>query len=161
MIYTDRHWRAFFRELGREQEFERDPRYRTMTSRTENIAVLYRELAELLLTRTTAEWLELFNRADIPAMPLHTLESLLADEHLAATGFFSSEDHPSEGRLRSMAYPSTWSATQPGGNRPVPRLGEHSVEVLREIGYSDERIERLLRSGVTAVPAAATAGKEI
>jgi crotonobetainyl-CoA:carnitine CoA-transferase CaiB-like acyl-CoA transferase len=123
MIYTDRHWRAFFKALGREEAFERDPRYRNMTARTENIVALYRELAELLLTRTTAEWLDLFNKADIPAMPLHTLESLLADEHLAATGFFSFDEHPSEGRLRQMAYPSTWSATQPQCSRPVPRLG--------------------------------------
>lgn len=151
MIYTDRHWRAFFQALGREDAFEKDPRYRSMTSRTENIVALYRELAELLLTRTTTEWLELFNKADIPAMPLNTLESLMADEHLAATGFFSFEEHPSEGRLRQMAYPSTWSVTQPGGTRPVPRTGEHSAEVLREIGYSDERIDALIRSGATAV----------
>jgi len=116
---------------------------------------LYRELAELLLTRTTAEWLELFNKADIPAMPLHTLESLLDDEHLAATGFFSVEEHPTEGRLRQMAYPSTWSATQPGATRPVPRAGEHSIEVLRELGYSDKRIEDLIRSGAAKAAAAA------
>ena len=150
MIYTDRHWRAFFKALGREETFEKDPRYGSMTSRTENIVALYRELAELLLTRSTAEWLELFNKADIPAMPLNTLESLMADEHLAATGFFSFEEHPTEGRLRHMAYPSTWSVTQPGGTRPVPRKGEHSAEVLREIGYSDERIDALMRSGASA-----------
>ncbi len=154
MIYTDRHWRAFFRALGREAEFDRDPRYLSMTTRTENIGALYGELAALLLTRTTDEWLDLFYAADVPAMPLHTLESLLADPHLAATGFFGHENHPTEGRLRTMAYPSAWSVTQPRGTRPVPRPGEHSVEVLREIGYSDERIEALIRSGATAVPAA-------
>jgi len=152
MIYTDRHWRAFFRALGREAEFERDARYRSMSTRTENIVALYRELAELLLTRTLAEWLELLEQADIPAMPLHSLESLLEDAHLRATGFFSYAEHPSEGRLRQMAYPSTWSATQPQPARPVPRLGEHSAEVLREIGYSDERIDELVRSGATAAP---------
>ena len=155
MVYTDRHWRSFFRALGREEDFDRDPRYRSMTTRTENIVALYRELADLLLTRTTAEWLELLNRADIPAMPLNSLESLLADEHLSATGFFSFADHPSEGRLREMAFPSTWSVTQPQGTRPVPRHGEHSLEVLREIGYNDERIEALIRSGVTATASAA------
>jgi crotonobetainyl-CoA:carnitine CoA-transferase CaiB-like acyl-CoA transferase len=156
MIYTDRHWRSFFRALGRERDFEQDPRYRTMTSRTEHIETLYRELAELLQTRTTAEWLELLNGADIPAMPLHTLESLLADPHLAATGFFGQEEHPSEGRLRTMAYPSTWSATQPAASRPAPRLGEHSAAVLREAGYTDERIEALVRAGATRVAPAVT-----
>jgi len=157
MIYTDRHWRAFFRALGREAEFEQDARYRSMSTRTENIVALYRELAELLLTRTLAEWLELLEQADIPAMPLHSLESLLEDAHLRATSFFSFAEHPSEGRLRQMAYPSTWSATQPRPERPVPRLGEHGAEVLREIGYSDERIDALVRSGATAAPPAGPA----
>jgi crotonobetainyl-CoA:carnitine CoA-transferase CaiB-like acyl-CoA transferase len=149
MIYTDRHWQAFFRELGRPDEFERDPRYRSMTTRTEHIADLYRELAELLVTRTTAEWLALFERADVPAMPLHSPESLLADPHLQASGFFGLVDHPSEGQLRQMAYPGTWSDTQPAATRHVPRLGEHSDEVLRELGYSEDRIAALIESGVT------------
>jgi crotonobetainyl-CoA:carnitine CoA-transferase CaiB-like acyl-CoA transferase len=150
MIYTDRHWRAFFKALGREDEFDRDPRYSSMTTRTENIVALYRELSDLLLMRTTAEWLELFNGADIPAMPLHSPDALVEDAHLEATGFFSFVDHPSEGRLRQMAFPSTWSVTQPHCSRPVPRLGEHSVEVLREIGYSEDRIDALIQSGATA-----------
>ena len=74
---------------------------------------------------------------------------------LAATGFFGVEEPPSEGRLRSMAYPSRWSDTQPRGRRPVPRLGEHSAEILRELGYDEERIGMLLRSGATALPPAA------
>jgi len=150
MIYTDRHWRSFFRALGREKEFERDERYRSMTSRTEHIETLYAELAELLKSRTTAEWMRLFDEADVPAMPLHTLESLLDDEHLSSVGFFDVEDHPSEGRLRRMAYPSAWSETQPVAQRPVPCLGEHSVEVLKEIGYDEQRIEALLRTGAAA-----------
>jgi crotonobetainyl-CoA:carnitine CoA-transferase CaiB-like acyl-CoA transferase len=149
MIYTDRHWRAFFRALGQEEVFERDPRYRTMTTRTENIKAIYRELSDLLLTRTTGEWLSFFDAADIPAMPLRTPEALIEDEHLRDTGFFSFAEHPSEGLLRQMAYPSTWSATQPQGTRPVPRLGEHSAEVLREIGYGDDRIDALIKLGVT------------
>ena len=152
MIYTDRHWRSFFRALGREDEFDRDPRYRSMTARTEHIVALYRELAELLCTRSTHEWLTLFEDADIPAMPLHTPDTLLRDPHLAATGFFSLTEHPSEGRIRQMAFPSTWSASQPESSRHAPRLGEHSVEVLREIGYTQQRIGALLEGGVTAAP---------
>jgi crotonobetainyl-CoA:carnitine CoA-transferase CaiB-like acyl-CoA transferase len=152
MVYSDRQWRAFFRLLGREQEFERDPRFSNMATRTEHIEALYSELAALMAERTTAEWLGLLQQADIPAMPLHNLESLLQDPHLAATGFFSVQDHPSEGRLRQMAVPSSWSATQPRATRPVPRLGEHSAAVLREYGYSDDEIEALKRAGVTSTP---------
>lgn len=153
MIYTDRHWRSFFRALGREREFDTDPRYSSMTSRTEHIADLYRELAELLETKSSAEWLAFFHGADIPAMPLHTPESLLADEQLRATEFFSVSEHPSEGRLLDLAYPSRWSEGQPGRTRHAPRLGEHSVEVLREVGYDEARIARMLDEGATAQPA--------
>ena len=144
MIYTDRHWQSFFHALGRASEFERDERYRSMTSRTEHIADIYRELAELLLTRPTDEWLALFDAADIPAMPLNTPEKLLNDPHLQETGFFSIEQHPSEGPLRSMAYPSTWSATQPGPTRHAPQLGEHTREVLGELFYDSARIDALV-----------------
>jgi crotonobetainyl-CoA:carnitine CoA-transferase CaiB-like acyl-CoA transferase len=69
-------------------------------------------------------------------------------------------EHPSEGRLRTMAVPSRWSATPPDPARQAPRLGEHSVEVLKEAGYGDDAIDALLRKGVTlaAVGGSAAAG---
>ena len=123
-----------------------------MTTRTENIKDIYRELAEIMLTRTSADWLRLLDDADIPSAPLHTLETLIADPHLEATEFFSYFDHPSEGRLRDMAVPSRWSETQPKQSRHPPCLGEHSAEVLRELGYSDERIATLFKNGVSSAP---------
>ena len=154
LIYTDTHWRHFFRALGREAEFDSDPRYTSMTTRVENIDTIYSDLADLLTSRTTAEWLTFFDETDIPAMPLHTPQSLIDDPHLQATDFFTFSDHPTEGRIREMASPSTWSETQPGSTRPVPLLGEHSAEILREVGYSDEQISDLMESGATAAPAA-------
>jgi crotonobetainyl-CoA:carnitine CoA-transferase CaiB-like acyl-CoA transferase len=62
------------------------------------------------------------------------------------------EQHPSEGELRAMRTPTSWSASQPGTPRPAPRLGEHSAEVLREAGYSDSEIAQLVKKGVTKVP---------
>lgn len=147
LVYTDRHWRDFFNALGRGEEFARDPRFRSITARVENIGSIYAELAELMLTRTTAEWLAFFDETDIPATPLHTIDTLVADPHLAAVGFFREEEHPSEGAIRAMAYPSAWSATQPGTSRPAPRLGEHDEEVLREMGYDDARIAALRAEG--------------
>lgn len=146
MLYTDRHWRDFMRDQGREDEFNNDPRYRSMTSRTENIGSLYGELAELLLTRTTAEWLETFDRLDVPAGPLNDLDGLIAEPHLADVGFFREVEHPSEGMLRQMAYPATWSETQPESSRPAPGLGEHGPEILGELGYDAARIKAALEN---------------
>lgn len=82
-------------------------------------------------------------------MPMHTPDSLMREEHLHAVGFFKTEHHPSEGPLRAMAIPGCWSTTQPEITRHAPRHGEHSVEILRELGYDEERIRQLLAAGVT------------
>jgi crotonobetainyl-CoA:carnitine CoA-transferase CaiB-like acyl-CoA transferase len=144
LVYTDRQWRNFFKLLGREQDFEQDPRFISIKTRTANIGSIYDELAALLATRSTSEWLGLLNEADIPALPLHTADSLIADPHLAATGFFSVEEHPSEGLIRQINSPGDWSSSQPGASRPAPRLGEHSRELLTEAGYSTEQIDQLV-----------------
>jgi crotonobetainyl-CoA:carnitine CoA-transferase CaiB-like acyl-CoA transferase len=101
------------------------------------------------LKRTTAEWLRLLRDADIPVTPMNTVDDLIDDAHLAKTGFFSTIDHPSEGKLRAMAVPSQWSASPPAVSRPAPRLGEHSIEVLREAGYTDAEIDVMIAAGVT------------
>jgi len=150
MVYTDRHWRAFDAALGDESDFECDPRYASMSARTAHITEIYSDLAERLLTRTTQDWLALFDKADIPAMPLHTLETLVDDPHLDDVGFFSKFEHPSEGRLTEIGIPSTWSHTQPTPSRHAPQLGEHSIEILREFGYADQQIDALIEIGVTA-----------
>ncbi len=152
MIYTDRHWKAWFEAIGRPEVVETDPRFASMTTRTENIDSIYAELAEILSTKTTAEWIDIFDEIDIPAMPLATPEELIDDPHLAAVGFFRNVDHPSEGPIHDMAFPATWSATQPAPDRLAPRLGEHSVEILREIGFTSARIEAMLGDGATAAP---------
>ncbi len=146
MIYTDRHWASFFKTLGEEAQFKADDRYRSMTTRTQHIEAIYGELSERLLKRTTAQWMELMREADVPAIPMHTLSSLIDDPHLAETGFLQTFEHPSEGRLRTIAYPTCWTQTQPGATRPAPQLGEHTHEVLTEMGYSSDRIATLEQS---------------
>jgi crotonobetainyl-CoA:carnitine CoA-transferase CaiB-like acyl-CoA transferase len=144
LIYTDRHWRDFFKLFGQEETVENDPRFASMTTRSENIESIYDELAELFTAHSSQHWLQLLDEADIPAMPLHSLESLIDDPHLQATGFFSINEHPSEGTLREINVPSRWSQSQPAPTRHAPQLGEHSTEILTEAGYSEKEIERLL-----------------
>ena len=76
-------------------------------------------------------------------------EDVMNDPHLAASGFFATEHHPSEGALVAPRTPTHWSVSEPNTPRPAPRLGEHSADVLREIGYSDAEIAELARIGVT------------
>ncbi|MCW0234713.1 MAG: CoA transferase [Ferrovibrio sp.] len=149
LIYNDKQWRSFFNAIGQPDKLDKDPRFADLASRTRHIDELYAEIAETIAGRSTEAWLQLLHEADIPAMPLHDLDSIFDDPHLNATGFFQTTEHPSEGTLRTMRYPSTWSQSQPGPTRPTPRCGEHSSEVLREAGYSEAEIARLRADKVT------------
>lgn len=147
LIYTDTQWRAFLSLIGRDGLFESDPRFATIASRTTHITELYALVAGELEQRTTAQWQALLADSDIPVFPMHTFETLLDDPHLADIGFFKEVEHPAVGMIRTTAVPSEWSGTPPGLTRPVPRLGEHTREVLREAGLNDERIENMLQVG--------------
>ena len=151
LVYTDRQWLIFLNMVGR-SELLQDHRFIDMSNRTTHVKEVYAFIAEILKTRTTADWLEAFNRADIPAMPVQTLESLIDDAHLQAVKLFELAEHPSEGKIRQMRNPTRWSATPLGAIRHAPRLGEHSREVLREIGYGEAQVEQMFKSGVTAEP---------
>ena len=142
--YNDGQWRRFFEAIGKAQLFESDPRFRDIASRTANIDALYAMIGEELKSRTTDEWLELLQQNDIPCIRPNTLESLLEDSHLSDVGFFQFQDHPSEGRIRTMREPSTWSATPPPAGRFAPRLGQHTREILAEAGYNAFEIDALI-----------------
>lgn len=149
LVYTDKQCESFFRAVGRPELFEGDARFATIASRTRHIGDLYALVETQMAQRTTAEWLSLLSQADIPVMPMHDLDSLIDDPHLAAVGLISSFEHPSEGVLNSVNVPATWSRSQPSPGRPAPRLGEHSAEVLREAGLSQETIDQMLACGAT------------
>jgi crotonobetainyl-CoA:carnitine CoA-transferase CaiB-like acyl-CoA transferase len=69
------------------------------------------------------------------------------DPHLNATGFVGEEIHPTEGRIRTLGNPTTWSGTPLPALTPTPRLGEHSIEVLLTAGYSHDEVKQLLDEG--------------
>jgi crotonobetainyl-CoA:carnitine CoA-transferase CaiB-like acyl-CoA transferase len=148
LVYNDKQWKSFLDGIGR-ADLLQDPRFATQASRAANIHDIYAFLGELFRTRTTAQWIELLERLDIPVAPMNSIEDVVRDRHLNESGFFYMESHPSEGQLRSMRTPTGWSDTPTGTPRPAPRLGEHSAEVLREAGYSDAEIAELVRAGVT------------
>ncbi|MCX7891684.1 MAG: CoA transferase [Burkholderiales bacterium] len=152
LIYNDKQWKSFFAAIGEPERMERDARFATHSNRAAHIAEVYAYVAQVMATRTTAEWLALFEAADIPAAPMNSVGDLLAHPHLEAVGFFRWEDHPTEGRIRRMAVPTSWSDSQPEPGRPAPRLGEDSRAVLREAGYSEAEIDALMAKGVSAEP---------
>jgi len=146
LIYNDKQWAAFFKVIGRPEMLSSE-KYSTQEARSRNYGEAYAFVADEMKKRTTAEWLEALEAADIPVQRMNSLADIVADPHLAATGFFRSVEHPTEGKLRSMAVPSEWSESPPEYRRHAPRLGEHTREVLAEAGLPASDIERLLASG--------------
>jgi crotonobetainyl-CoA:carnitine CoA-transferase CaiB-like acyl-CoA transferase len=148
LVYNDKQWKSFLEAVG-EPERMNDPRFATQAGRARHISEIYEYLAGLLQTRTTGEWIALLEAVDIPVAPMNSIEDVVRDPHLAASGFFTAEQHPSEGAVRGMRTPTRWSAGEAPPQRPAPRLGEHSAEILREAGYSQAQIDDLVRRGVT------------
>ena len=145
--YMNAHWDTFCQVTGR-TDLLQDPRFRTMGDRTRNIDETYAETARIMATRTTQEWLELFERTSIPVNRVNSLADLADDPHLQQTGFWKFTDHPTEGRLRGTAFPVNFFDTPADETRlPAPRLGEHTRELLAAAGYDAARIDALLASG--------------
>ena len=146
LVYNDKQWRAFFELIGR-PELLADPRFATQEARSRDFESAYRLVAAEMAQRTTRECIAMLERADIPVQRMNTLKDIVEDPHLAAIGYFRPVEHPSEGKIKSMAVPSEWSESKPEYRRHAPRLGEHTREVLREAGYDESALEALLKSG--------------
>jgi len=152
IVYNDKQWQSFFDATGRD-DLRKHPKFATFAARLTHVDEVYAELGRIFLTRTTAEWLKLLVDADIPVMPIHDLESILTDEHLAQTDFFALMEHPSEGKIRSMKVGAQWSETPARPERLAPRLSEHGGEILREAGYTAAEITALFENQIVGRPA--------
>lgn len=150
MVYTDEQWKSFFRFTGHEALIS-DPRYASMSARTVHANELNQILKNTMRQRATQEWLQAFERLDIPATRLHDLQSIQEDPHLQAVGFFEWQNHPSEGRICHMRPTSNWSETPLSVRYSAPRLGEHSREILKEAGFDDNEVDEMAKAGVVAL----------
>ncbi|KAF0137382.1 MAG: hypothetical protein FD152_505 [Xanthobacteraceae bacterium] len=147
LVYNDKQWKSFYDATGRSAAFAADPRLASIKQRTEHIDALYAEVAAEFRSRTTVEWMALLEKADIPFVPVHDFGTIMEDPHLKAVNFMPVVEHPSEGAIRKIQPASTWSVTQPVPHRPAPRLGEHTVELLREAGLAEADIDGLIAEG--------------
>jgi crotonobetainyl-CoA:carnitine CoA-transferase CaiB-like acyl-CoA transferase len=153
LAYTDGQWRRFWGALGR-PEMMQDPRFADMAARSRHIDEVYRLAGEQLGSRTTAEWIALFDQLEIPAGPVNSLEQVMDDPHLDAIGFFRRMQHPTEGEVVIPDVPVRFAETPAAIGRLPPRLGEHGREILQEIGMRPDEIEKLAASGGLVMPVA-------
>ncbi len=134
LMYNDAHWQAFLTLVGEGALFKTDARLTTQAARIAHIDELYALVQTHMKSHGTAYWLRELAVRDIPVMPMMKLDDLLTDPHLMATGAWQEIEHPLEGRLRQLRPPVRMSDTPTGLFRPAPRLGEHTAEVLAELG---------------------------
>ncbi len=149
--YTDKQWRSFCEIAGLAQ-LNQDPRFNDHSSRNEHVHEIYQIIADAVLEKTSAEWVELCQAAHIPVSPVQTLEEVYADPHLEAVGLFQKFDHPSEGKVVLTGVPVSFSKSPGGIRRQAPRIGENGAEILAELGYDDAQIAGLRQSGAMSEP---------
>ncbi len=150
IVYNEKHWKAFVKKLD-QPELLSDPRFATASARANNQIAMQRLIGDAMPRHTTAEWLDFFDEADIPAMGVNNLVDLLTYHNYTATGFFTELEHPTEGRIRTTASPFDFSATPTKFYRHAPQLGADGPEVLNAAGFSAAEIATLEASGALKV----------
>ncbi len=140
LVYNDRQWRSFVEIAGAPPGGDR---FAALADRLEHIDEVYRYLESCMAERTTAAWLEAFDKGGIPAMPLLSLDDLFDDPHLSDVEFFERRS-TDKGEVRFPGIPTWFSKTPAGISDIGPGLGEHGAEILAEHGFDETEIAALL-----------------
>lgn len=148
-VQTDREWAALTRALERPEWLD-DPRFASPALRQKHINERLAMTQEVLLTRPAAEWLEQLTEAGVPCAPVLTRTRMIEHPQVVANGVVVETEHPQAGRLRQARPAARFSVTPVSYQRGGPKLGEHTEEILAEIGYSDAEIAALRAEGVEA-----------
>jgi crotonobetainyl-CoA:carnitine CoA-transferase CaiB-like acyl-CoA transferase len=149
-INTDPQVRAFLKATDREHLMA-DSRFTTVAGRARHVAEWFEIRGTPLIQRTTAQWLEVLQAADIAAQPCHTLETLPKDEHLSAVGLIEYEQHPTEGRTASLRSSLRVDDKYLDRRAPAQPRGAQTRAVLSELGFSTEQVDRLLATKAASV----------
>jgi crotonobetainyl-CoA:carnitine CoA-transferase CaiB-like acyl-CoA transferase len=146
---TDRQWTALARVLDRPEWLD-DPRFKTPALRQQHIDARLELTQDALRGRPAAEWLERLDAAGIPCAPVLTRNEVIRHPQVGALGIVVEIVHPAAGRLRQARPAARFSATPPEMRRPAPRLGEHTAEILTELGYANADLAELVEAGMPA-----------
>jgi len=125
-----------------------DPRFRSSKDRSKNRAVLNAELDRVLASKTSADWVELLNAKGVPSGPILNVQQVYENEQIVHLNMAVPVKHPVLGELRLQAPPSTLSRTAASVRTPAPDVGEHTDEILGELGFSAHDVARLRRDKV-------------
>jgi crotonobetainyl-CoA:carnitine CoA-transferase CaiB-like acyl-CoA transferase len=148
-VQTDREWAALTRALDRAAWLD-DPRFKTPALRQKHINERLAMIQQVLLTRPAAEWLERLTAEGVPCAPVLSRSRMIQHPQVVANGIVVETEHHQAGRLRQARPAARFTATPTGIRRGGPALGEHTAEILAELGYSDPEIAALRPTGIDA-----------
>jgi crotonobetainyl-CoA:carnitine CoA-transferase CaiB-like acyl-CoA transferase len=144
-------WPAACKVIGKPELVE-DERFIDPPHRLENHREVTAAFQEQFLTKTSAEWIELFQAADVPVGPINTVADILDDHpHVVAREMVVEVDHPIVGKMKTLGVPVKLSKTPGEVTRAAPVLGQHTREILAELNYSDEETDALAEDGAVIV----------
>ncbi len=149
---NDRLFRRLAKALNRTDWLD-EPCYASNAERCRNRAGLEGQISDLLRTKPTAHWVAIFNENDVPNDAVQNAEQVLRDPQLAALNAFAEVELPGEESALLPRLPIELSLTPAAPAGPPPQLGEHSRAILREAGYPDATIDKLIRSGACGAEA--------
>jgi crotonobetainyl-CoA:carnitine CoA-transferase CaiB-like acyl-CoA transferase len=145
--FTQRMWQGVCQAIEK-PEWVADERFCSSDRRAANRAILIPMLAEVFVTATVDEWVTRLSAQGVPCTSVNSIDKVVKDEQVAARDMIVEIEHPTAGKIRMAGLPVKLSAN-PGSIRlHAPLLGEHSAEVLRELGLAEERIGALLAQGI-------------
>ena len=140
---SDSEWQGFCK-ASRDPELAMDERFATPGGRALNATARINKMAEYIGRHTTAEWLERLDAADVPCAPILRRSEIIQNEQIVARGIITEFEQPSVGRVRQPKPAARFEVNKASIGGPAPRVGEHSRVVLRELGYTDAAIHRMV-----------------
>ena len=146
-VMSDKEWAALTRALERPEWLE-DPRFKTPALRDQNINARLAMTQEVLKTRSSEAWLRRLEAEQVPCAPVLTRSQAIAHPQVLASGILVESEHPVAGTLRQARAAARFSETPTSLRRGAPRLGEHTEELLRELGLAADEIDSLRRRGI-------------
>lgn len=142
----NKEWLALSRAFER-PDLLKDPRFKTPQLRDQNVNERLALVQAELKTKTTAKWLEIFEKEEVPAAPALTRQEMIEHPQVTASEILVEYDHPVAGRLRQTRTAARFEDTPPGPPQGAPRLGEHNTQILMELGLSEDEIIELSETG--------------
>ena len=142
----NKEWAALARAVERPELLDA-PRFKSASLRDRNVDARLELIQGILITRTTQEWMTLFEREEVPCAPALTRNEVIKHPQIIASEILIETDHPVAGRLRQTRTPARFEGTPTEIRQGAPRLGEHNLEILTELGFDAAEIDALRAKG--------------